>query len=163
MPPFRARRRTAAALGFSAVAVAASVAVVLWGPGSGAAGGAAATEPPGRTGSSNAKAVEIVEPAPRVIPQAPASSEAPVAIPAASTPSATPAPSLLAADSPVPEDGVLRTPARASQHRIYVDRRVIGEGVGEFKVKCGPHTVRVGSQGEDRDVEIPCGGTREVE
>jgi len=43
-------------------------------------------------------------------------------------------------------------------HRVYVDSQVIGESPGTFKVRCGFHSVRVGSQGTTRSLSVPCGG-----
>jgi hypothetical protein len=63
----------------------------------------------------------------------------------------------------VPDAGVLQTPARARQHRIFLDGREIGEGPGEYVVPCGPHKVRIGSRGEEKGIEVPCGGTAHVE
>ena len=48
-------------------------------------------------------------------------------------------------------------PAR-SGHRVFVDGRVVGESPGTFTVRCGWRAVRVGSQGQTLNLEVPCGG-----
>ena len=61
------------------------------------------------------------------------------------------------------DEGTLHAPARAAQHRVYFDGRVIGEGEGDYKVACGTHTLRIGSRGDDVEVKVPCGGTLAIE
>jgi hypothetical protein len=43
-----------------------------------------------------------------------------------------------------------------------VEKKVVGESPGTFTVKCGWHSVKVGSQGNERNVNVPCGGDVEV-
>jgi hypothetical protein len=45
---------------------------------------------------------------------------------------------------------------------VWVDKRIVGESPGTFTAPCGWHVVRVGSQGQAHNVEIPCGGDVEV-
>lgn len=58
--------------------------------------------------------------------------------------------------------GVLHT-KKAYGHRIYVDGRLVGEGGRDLTVPCGAHRVRVGSQGTERSMTIPCGGAIDVD
>jgi hypothetical protein len=54
-------------------------------------------------------------------------------------------------------------PASAHGHRIYVDGHVKGDGSSPIVVKCGPHTVQIGSAGKPREVAIPCGALARIE
>lgn len=66
-----------------------------------------------------------------------------------------------AAAGPVEIDatkGALALPLAAAGHRVYIDGRVVGSPPSEIRVSCGPHLVRVGSLGRDRQVVVPCGG-----
>jgi hypothetical protein len=47
-------------------------------------------------------------------------------------------------------------------HRVWVDEHLIGESPGNFSVRCGWHSVRVGSQGIVQHLNVPCGGEAEV-
>jgi hypothetical protein len=47
-------------------------------------------------------------------------------------------------------------------HRIWVDKKLVGESPGSFYVPCGSHTVQVGSAGTEHRLELPCGGDIEV-
>ena len=55
--------------------------------------------------------------------------------------------------------GDILTKPSAGGHRIYVDDRVVGNSPDPVRVRCGKHTVRIGSAGTPRDVDIPCGGS----
>jgi hypothetical protein len=44
----------------------------------------------------------------------------------------------------------------APKHRLWIDGRLAPSW--KRTVKCGLHTVQVGSQGEEREVDVPCGG-----
>lgn len=48
-------------------------------------------------------------------------------------------------------------PESARGHRIYVDGRVMTVGAEPIKVKCGMHTIKIGSSGKPRSIELPCG------
>jgi hypothetical protein len=41
---------------------------------------------------------------------------------------------------------------------VFVEKRVVGESPGTFSVRCGWHAVKVGSQGNVQNVNVPCGG-----
>jgi len=58
--------------------------------------------------------------------------------------------------------GILRTP-KAFGRRVFVDGHIIGEGGRDHTITCGPHRIRVGSAGAERQVAVPCGGTIELD
>jgi len=106
-----------------------------------------------------ASASTSASPAPPA-PSATPSASAPVAPP----PAASQAPAPSAAPSPPPPassipagSGELDLPASAAGHRVYVDGKVAGEGAAPITVRCGPHTVRIGSAGTERKIDVPCG------
>lgn len=55
-----------------------------------------------------------------------------------------------------PNKGVLVFAPSASGHRIWVDGALVGEG--RQTLACGLHSVKVGSAGRARTVNVPCGG-----
>jgi eukaryotic-like serine/threonine-protein kinase len=55
--------------------------------------------------------------------------------------------------------GTLDTSSARPNHRVWVDGRVVGQTPGVFSVRCGSRSVRVGSQGSLKTIDIPCGGT----
>jgi eukaryotic-like serine/threonine-protein kinase len=59
---------------------------------------------------------------------------------------------------PVEDMGGLRADATAVEHRIYVDGKVVGEGPGLYRVKCGKRLIRIGSGDEEKELDVPCGG-----
>ncbi len=65
--------------------------------------------------------------------------------------------------TPAADEGVLVLPASAQGHRVFIDGRVKGDGSSPIVVKCGPHTVQIGSQGKSRDVDVPCGALAKLE
>jgi len=61
------------------------------------------------------------------------------------------------------DDGTVTIPESSAGHRVWIDDRLVGESPATFSVRCGMHTVRVGSRGSEQRVEVPCGGVRVVE
>ena len=57
-----------------------------------------------------------------------------------------------------PQKGALALPASAAGHRVFVDGRVVPSSLGTAVVDCGMHTVKVGHDGRDQTVDVPCGG-----
>jgi tetratricopeptide (TPR) repeat protein len=55
--------------------------------------------------------------------------------------------------------GVLVLPSAADGHRVYVDGRVVGVPPPPIVVGCGRHIVKLGSQGREQIVSVPCGGS----
>ena len=107
------------------------------------------------------------------MPTAPASAPVPQVATAAVTTTATiaPAPPAGSASPPAPApiarssprqtgatDGTIVTPAKLGGHRVFVDGRYAGDSPGQIQVHCGPHTVKIGSGGTARAVDVPCGG-----
>ncbi len=100
---------------------------------------------------------------------APAAVAPPAAPPRAATPTPTPTPTPTATATPTPPAtpasslhvstfGNLVTPHSAAGHRVFVDGHYAGDSPGPIKVRCGKHTVKVGSGGVSRPVDVPCGG-----
>jgi hypothetical protein len=58
--------------------------------------------------------------------------------------------------------GTITVPESRAGHRVYVEKKVVGESPGTFTVRCGWHSVKVGSQGTEKNVNVPCGGDVEV-
>ncbi len=96
---------------------------------------------------------------------APATATAP-AVTAASKPAvatATPSPPLPTSPPPAAHassstEGDIVTPPKAGGHRVFVDGRYAGDSPGPIRVHCGQHTVKVGSGGVAKPVNVPCGG-----
>ena len=65
--------------------------------------------------------------------------------------------------TPGPNEGVVILPGYARDHRIYVDGKVVGEGVAPLVIACGQHSIQIGSQGKPRDVNVPCGALAKIE
>jgi hypothetical protein len=57
--------------------------------------------------------------------------------------------------------GTVRVVSRGS-HRVWIDDRLVGESPGSFPIRCGQHSVRVGSAGTAKQVNVPCGGEVDV-
>jgi serine/threonine-protein kinase len=53
--------------------------------------------------------------------------------------------------------GLLNTANAPPGHRIFVDRRTVGQTPQTVLVKCGQASVKIGSAGHPRALEIPCG------
>jgi hypothetical protein len=60
------------------------------------------------------------------------------------------------------ETGEINAGAPAAGHRVFVDGKTVGEGANTYRVKCGPHTVKIGSGGKPMSVDVPCGGSVNV-
>jgi hypothetical protein len=65
---------------------------------------------------------------------------------------------------PLPEDApplaTTGTVVGSAEHRLFVDGRLAPGW--KIEVKCGTHTVKNGSRGVERTVNVPCGGEVEV-
>src|SRR5207245_1159849 len=87
----------------------------------------------------------------------------------APTPSLAPAPPPRVADDRPrdvvkgPQKGALSIPANASGHRVFVDGRVVPSSLGTAVVDCGTHTVKIGHDGRDQVLDVPCGARVRVE
>jgi hypothetical protein len=78
-------------------------------------------------------------------------------------PSASAAPSASASAPPTGDYGELSTGPSGNGHRLIVDGRSVGDGPGPYRVRCGAHTVQIGSHGKEQSVDVPCGGKLRVE
>jgi hypothetical protein len=57
------------------------------------------------------------------------------------------------------DTGTVVWPARAAEHRIFVDgRRAKTDGVAPLHLRCGAHTIQIGSSGTAESIDVPCGG-----
>lgn len=58
---------------------------------------------------------------------------------------------------------LVSTPASAKGHRVFVDGRVVGNAGAALQVKCGDHSVKIGSASKARAVHFPCGGEASID
>lgn len=97
---------------------------------------------------------EIAEstPAPVAVKDAPVVKEAPSV------------PVIKAAPAKAPTGlGRLLITGEARSRAVYMDgKMMLGSGTRSFNVRCGPHTLSVGSKTEPRDIEIPCNGELKI-
>jgi hypothetical protein len=56
--------------------------------------------------------------------------------------------------------GTITVPVR--NRRVFIDGRLAGDGPVTQSVRCGPHRVQIGSHGEPKSVNVPCGGDTTV-
>ncbi|HEV3192374.1 MAG TPA: hypothetical protein VGY54_17810, partial [Polyangiaceae bacterium] len=63
------------------------------------------------------------------------------------------------ASRPSSKAGNLRLPPSALGHRLFVDGHVAGDAATLVHLPCGHHTVRIGGQGREQSVDVPCGAT----
>ena len=81
------------------------------------------------------------------------------AAPSASAPAPASSPASTATGTaPPPGYGEVRSPASSAGHRIFVDEKVVGTAPDPVRVRCGTHSIRIGSRGVPRTVDVPCGG-----
>jgi hypothetical protein len=59
--------------------------------------------------------------------------------------------------------GTLKVRRRGWGHRVFIDGQVAGQGGKDITWLCGSHRVKVGSAGKENTVDIPCGGTVEID
>ena len=57
-----------------------------------------------------------------------------------------------------PQKGALGLPASAAGHRVFVDGKLVPTSLGTAVVDCGTRTVKIGHDGRDQVIEVPCGG-----
>ena len=61
-----------------------------------------------------------------------------------------------------PQKGAIDVKPAAGEHRVFVDGRVVGNAPGTMVVDCGQHIVKIGHDGKEQAIEVPCGGRVEV-
>jgi serine/threonine-protein kinase len=54
--------------------------------------------------------------------------------------------------------GRIKTEGAKAGRRIFVDQKTLGQTPEPVLVKCGRHTVKLGSSGREQEVDVPCGG-----
>lgn len=54
--------------------------------------------------------------------------------------------------------GLVHLPPWSAGRRVWIDGKLVGEGPDPKVVVCGAREVRIGSAGEDKLVNVPCGG-----
>jgi tetratricopeptide (TPR) repeat protein len=88
---------------------------------------------------------------------------APVAATATATAPAT-APVAATASATGGDYGMVTASAATSRgHRISIDGHAVGDAPGPFRVRCGPHAIRLGSHGKTHKIDVPCGGTSDLD
>lgn len=92
--------------------------------------------------------------APPAVSAAPAVSAEPVASTrVASSGSAPPAASAIAEGM-----GIVRTAGAKPNRRIFIDDRTVGQTPDSITIRCGEHSIRLGSAGKPQAIDVPCGG-----
>lgn len=59
--------------------------------------------------------------------------------------------------------GIVKVKKNGWGHRVFIDGQVAGQGGKDIVWQCGSHRVKVGSAGKEHTVDVPCGGTVEVD
>jgi len=54
--------------------------------------------------------------------------------------------------------GIVKTTGAAPGRRIFVDEKTLGQTPESVTVKCGQHSVRLGSAGRPQTIDVPCRG-----
>lgn len=104
----------------------------------------------------------------------PSSATPPVSVAAVPPPAPAPAPApdpepavtasaKVTLSKPPKTMGTVRVKRSGWGHRVFIDGQVAGQGGKDITWQCGPHRVKVGSAGRESSVDIPCGGTVEVD
>jgi len=60
------------------------------------------------------------------------------------------------------QKGAIDLKPGAGEHRVFVDGRVVGNWPGTLVVDCGPRVVKIGHDGKEQTIAVPCGGRVEV-
>jgi hypothetical protein len=141
------RRATTLALGAAGALFLTVVVLVSAAPGLRHRSASVAPPPPEPTARSFVAPLPIPVPAP----------------PAAVAPGAGSALAVSAAASPsrkskAGSQTLVLLPRSSTGHRIFVDGRTVGSGPEPVTVKCGRHSIKIGSAGKPRIKDLPCGG-----
>jgi hypothetical protein len=103
--------------------------------------------------------VTAVAPQPSRTPEVIATATTAPSVTTSPEPSAVPSAETSAQTANLPDGmGLLKTEGAAPGRRIFVDQRVVEQTPASVIVKCGARLVKIGSNGQARIVEIPCGG-----
>ncbi len=83
------------------------------------------------------------------------------ATPVSATPQTSAVPSVVAPPVVAAQSGsgtlVVSGPATHG-FRVYVDGRLVGDAPQRVALPCGAHSLRIGSRGSTRQIDVPCGG-----
>lgn len=63
----------------------------------------------------------------------------------------------LPAPSAPPSTTRIVFPRSSIGHRVWIDGVLVGEDRKPIETNCGRHSIKIGSQGKTRDVDLPCG------
>lgn len=104
--------------------------------------------------------VAAAPPAPPVVtlPSAAAPVTAPSAVPAPTSSVVTMPASALPAPAIPAGKGRVTLPAYARGHRVFVDGVALPTTEGDVLLRCGRRSLRIGSGGKGREIDVPCGG-----
>lgn len=69
----------------------------------------------------------------------------------------------LAAPPVVPTTTRITFPRSPISHRVWIDGALAGDDRNPMTITCGRHTIKVGSQGRARVVDLPCGGETKLD
>jgi serine/threonine-protein kinase len=105
--------------------------------------------PQPREAAPVAAAAPVIDPAPAPATDAPAAAQEDAPAPPTSDAAAAAVPSTM---------GLLETTDLLGGRRIFVDEATVGETPASVLVKCGARSVRIGSAGQLRTIDVPCGG-----
>ena len=59
--------------------------------------------------------------------------------------------------------GIVKVKKSGWGHRVFIDGSLAGQGGKDITWQCGSHRVKVGSAGKESTVDIPCGGSVEID
>jgi eukaryotic-like serine/threonine-protein kinase len=148
-PPGRLRKHVLVGVGLGGVAACIALGALLRTP----------SHPSAESETPKPSAVAIAS-----VPSAPSNPPPRPLAPAAAPPAPPPRPVPTPAPPAPPAFGDLITPARARSHRVFVDGKYAAPRSGAtLNLRCGKHTVRIGSQGRIQTVDVPCGGSIAIE
>jgi formylglycine-generating enzyme len=57
-----------------------------------------------------------------------------------------------------PQKGAIDVPGNAADHRIFIDGKVMRSSPGVIVMDCGPHVAKIGHDGREQPIDVPCGG-----
>jgi serine/threonine protein kinase len=96
-------------------------------------------------------------PAPESPPVSPPSVASAASAPRSAVPEAPPASAVYETPAQSASTGTVTIAPAHGGHRVWIDKRLVGESPGTFPVTCGAHSVQIGSLGTPMHVQVPCG------
>lgn len=61
-----------------------------------------------------------------------------------------------------PQKGAIGLPSRAGGYPVFVDGHAVTPSLGALVVDCGPHVVKIGHDGREQPIDVPCGGRADI-